>query len=116
MENSRIFGIFIKCLIILGFGLTGCVSTPSIPDPETASGVYVHSGFEYYRWEDGLRLMIWHDGIDHLSCSSSTNGYYEIECFGVSIGNRTFAWHLETNDGKTAQFSIDDHLSILIVF
>ncbi|KPJ90430.1 MAG: hypothetical protein AMJ53_13575 [Gammaproteobacteria bacterium SG8_11] len=110
MENSRIFRIFIKSLIILGFGLTGCESTPSIPDPETASGVYVHSGFEYYRWEDGLRLMIWHDGIDHLSCSSSTNGYYEIECFGMLIGNRTFAWHLETNDGNTAQFSIDDHL------
>ena len=113
MKKSWGLGVFINCLVFLGFGLSGCVSTQPIPDPKTASGVYVQSGFEYYRWEEGLRLMIWHDGVNHLSCSSSTNGNYEIECLGISIGNHTFEWHLETNDGKTAQFTIDHHPFVL---
>ena len=96
-------------IIILGFALTACSQTEKVPDPETASGVYIHAGFEYYHWEEGLRLMIWHDGVNHLSCASTTNGHYEIECSGESFDNHAFAWRLETNDGKNAQFTIDDH-------
>jgi hypothetical protein len=101
--------LFINSILIcLGFILSACSQGKAFPEPETASGVYVHSGFEYYRWEEGLQVMIWHDGINHLSCSSSTNGQYEIECLGESMDAHTFAWRLVTKDRKIAQFIIDD--------
>jgi hypothetical protein len=109
MEKLKFLSIHGSLIVILGFVFFACSPNATLPDPQMASGVYVHSGFEFYRWEEGLRLMIWHDGVNPLSCSSSTNGYYEVECHGVSISNHTIAWRLETNDGKTAQFTIDDH-------
>lgn len=102
-ELIRVFG---SLFILLGFILSTCSQAEILPDPETVSGVYVHAGYEYYRWEEGLRVMIWHDGIPHLSCSSFTNGQYEVECLGESIGNLTVKWRLETKDGKTAKFTI----------
>jgi hypothetical protein len=107
MQKQRLFSVHITLFAFFGFVFSACSPNAKLLDPETASGVYVHSGFEFYRWEEGMRLMIWHDGINHQSCSSSTNGQYEIECHGVSIGNHTFELRLETNDGKTAQFSIN---------
>ena len=95
--------------MLLGLVTSACVSSPHAPNPATASGVYVHAGFEYYHWEGGLKLMIWHDGVNQLRCSSTTNGSYEIECIGLSMGSNTFEWRLETGDGITAEFSIDDH-------
>jgi hypothetical protein len=96
---------------ILGIAFSACSPTATLLDPETATGVYVHSGFEFYLWEEGLALMIWHDGTNHVSCSNSTNNQrYEINCNALAHNNNSFDWHLETNDGKTAKFSIDDVL------
>jgi len=106
MKKNRFTYSLATLLICLGFILSACSQAEILPDPETVSGVYVQSGYEYYRWEEGLRVMIWHDGIPHLSCSSFTNGQYEVECQGESIGNHTVAWRLETKDGKTAEFTI----------
>lgn len=108
LKKIRLIRVFAPLFVFLGFVLTACSYAEILPDPETVSGVYIQSGFEYYRWEAGLRVMIWHEGINHLSCSSFTNGQYEIECTGESIGNHNLAWRLETKDGKTAQFAIDD--------
>ena len=108
MKENRLKRIFALLFVFLGFILPACSHAMRLPDPETVSGVYIQSGFEYYRWEEGLELMIWHDGINHIGCSSFTNGKYEIECTGESIGKHSFAWHLETPDEKTAQFTIDD--------
>jgi hypothetical protein len=104
-KNSFIY-IFVSLLIFLGFILSACSQAKILPDPETVSGVYVHTGYEYYRWEEGLQVMIWHDGIHHLSCSSFSNGQYENRCQGESIGNHTVTWRLETKDGKNASFTI----------
>jgi hypothetical protein len=100
----RVLSLF----VLLGFILSACSPAEMVPDPETASGVYVNAGYEFDRWEEGLRVMIWHDGVNHISCSSSSNGQYEIECTAESINNHTFTWRLKTNDGETAQFSIDN--------
>jgi hypothetical protein len=108
MKKYNLLFIYAILLIFLGFILSACSHVKAFPEPEMASGVYVHSGFEYYRWEETLRVMIWHDGINHLSCSSFTNGQYEIECLGESMDNHTFVWNLETKDRKNAQFTIDD--------
>lgn len=111
MEKHRLLSIHVSLIVFVGANLSACSHTATLPEPQTASGVYVHSGFEYYRWEEGLRLMIWHDGINHVSCSTSTNNRrYEIECNAIAYTNNSFEWHLETNDGITAKFIIDDHL------
>jgi hypothetical protein len=111
MEKHRLLSIHVSLIVFVGANLSACSHTATLPEPQTASGVYVHSGFEYYRWEEGLRLMIWHDGINHVSCSTSTNNRrFEIECNAIAYTNNSFEWHLETNDGITAKFIIDDHL------
>ena len=106
MKTFRLFTAVLVCLVFLGLGLIGCSPAQLLPNPEIVSGVYVQSGFMYYRWEEGLQLMIWHDGVNHLNCSSSTNGQYEVDCTGESSGNHAVTWRLETKDGKTAKFAI----------
>lgn len=106
MKKNRFTYSLATLLICLGFILSACSQAEILPDPETVSGVYVQSGYEYYRWEEGVQVMIWHEGISHLSCSSFTNGQYEVECLGESIGNHTVTWRLESKDGRTAQFTI----------
>jgi hypothetical protein len=109
MNKVRFICSFALLIIFLVLILPACSQAKVVPDPETVSGVYVHAGYEYYYWEEGLRVMIWHDGIHHQSCSSITNGHYEIECLGETISKHTFTWRLGTEDGKTAHFTIDDH-------
>jgi hypothetical protein len=71
--------------------------------------VYIHSGFEFYRWNEGLELMIWHEGIKSSGCASSTNDQdFILQCHAVSNDNYQFDWHLETRDGETAEFSVND--------
>ena len=94
MQENRLRRVFAFLFIFLEFILSARSPAKGLPAPETASGVYVHAAYEYYRWEEGLRVMIWHDGVDHVSCSSFTNGQYEIECTGESIDNHTFTWRI----------------------
>lgn len=108
MKENRLGRVFGSLSILLGFILSACSPAKMLPAPETASGVYVKAGYEYFLWEEGLRVMIWHNAVDRSKCSSFTNGQYEIECTGESIGNHAFIWRLETRDGKTAQFTIND--------
>jgi hypothetical protein len=110
MKKTRFTYTSAAVLICLGFLLFACSPAKTLPDPEIASGVYIHAGYEYYRWEEGVQVMIWHEGIPHLSCSSFTNGQYEVECLGESIGNHTVTWRLESKDGKTAKFTITGKL------
>lgn len=108
MTKIRLICSIASLFILLGLILPACSQSKKAPDPESISGVYVHAGYEFYYWQEGLRVMIWHDGIHHQSCSSFTNGSYKIECLGEAISEHTFTWRLETEDGKTAHFTIDD--------
>ena len=110
MTKNRFLCIFASLFIFFGFIFSACSQAEMVPDPETVSGVYVHAGYEYYQWEEGLRVMIWHGGVNHLNCSSFTNGQYETECQGEAVGNHTVTWRLETKDGETAKFTISGKL------
>jgi len=111
MEKHGLLSFQISLMVILGFVLCACLPKATLPDPETASGVYVHSGFEFYRWEEGLTLMIWHDGIRHSNCSTTTTGQrYDVTCQAISNDNHSFDWRLETSGGKNGRFTIDGNL------
>jgi hypothetical protein len=75
-----------------------------------AAGVYIQSGYEFYRWEEGLTLMIWFDGAKSSACSSSSSTsdpQFVLQCHAVSRSDVRFDWVLESEDGVTADFSID---------
>ena len=91
--------------------IPACVNTPTAPSPELVPGVYIQSGFEFYRWEEGLALMLWHDGIGSSDCESRTNPTsFSVKCHAISEDHHCFEWYLETMDGETASFSINDQL------
>ena len=108
MKKSRIpiAAILLPMVSILIF--CACADTPAVPTPESASGAYVNTGFEYYRWEEGLRLMIWIEGIQSSSCDVLTGEQeVSIDCYAITNTNTRFEWRLITQDGKDAEFSID---------
>jgi hypothetical protein len=91
--------------------LVACSVASTPPAPDTAAGVYIDTGFEYYRWEEGLALMIWHDAVKSSYCgshSATESPLFVLECSAISRADHGVDWHLETDDGATADFSIDD--------
>jgi hypothetical protein len=109
MKKFQKLSVLVSVIAVLGFVASACSPAIMTPEPETTAGVYIHSGFEFYRWEDGLTVMIWHDGVRHTNCSTTTLGqHYEVKCQAISNLGHTFEWLIETGDGKTAKFLIDD--------
>ncbi|UCF62343.1 MAG: hypothetical protein JSV37_06505 [Anaerolineaceae bacterium] len=101
---------YILLLAFSGFIFAACspVSTP--PGPDMAAGVYIQSGYEFYRWEEGLALMIWFDRAKSSACSSSSSTsdpVFVLRCHALTRSDVRFDWLLETEDGVTANFSID---------
>jgi hypothetical protein len=73
------------------------------------AGVYAQAGYEFYRWEDGPVLMIWHDGIQSSGCASRTNEQiFVMDCHALTNDNSRFDWSLETRDGDTVDFFLND--------
>lgn len=63
------------------------------------------------RWKEGLALMIWHDvpgSFMSEGSGSTTDPVYRIHGYAESQDGLRFDWELETSDGKTAQFRIDN--------
>ena len=93
MEEFRLLREHLFLIAILGFFFSACSQTAISPDLEMAAGVYVHSGFEFYRWKEGFALMIWHDGTKSSFCTSSTNGQNHVMNYHViSKDNHIFDW------------------------
>jgi hypothetical protein len=109
MNKYGLLRALVSIFAVLGFAATACSPAVIPPSPETAVGVYIHAGFEFYRWEGGLNVMIWHDGVHHTNCSTTTLGqHYEVKCQAISNHGHTYKWLIETGDGKTAKLLIDD--------
>jgi len=98
-------------LIFLAIGLllavSGCSRTTP-PGPDTAYGQFEGTGYLFYRWEQGLRLMIWHDATDATSTGSGSTSdpIYRVDGRAVSPGVPPIEWTIETSDGQTAQFTL----------
>jgi hypothetical protein len=97
-------------LALSGFLFTACSPASTPPGPDMAAGVYIQSGYEFYLWEEGLTLMIWFDGAKSSACSSSSSTsdpVFVLRCHAITTTDVRFDWLLETEDGVTAEFSID---------
>jgi hypothetical protein len=101
---------YILLLAFLGLLSAACSPASTPPGPDMAAGVYIQSGYEFYRWEEGLTLMIWFDGAKSSACgssSSTSDPQFVLQCHAVTRSDVRFDWLLETEDGVTADFSID---------
>jgi hypothetical protein len=110
MKNLKLLKSHILLLVFLGLLFAACTPASTPPGADMAAGVYIQSGYEFYRWEEGLNLMIWFDGAKSSACSSSSSTsdpQFVLQCHAVSTTDIRFDWHLETEDGVTADFSID---------
>jgi len=99
-------------LIFLAIGLllavSGCSRTTP-PGPDTAYGQFEGTGYVFYRWEQGLRLMIWHDatGATSSGSGSTSDPVYRVEGQAVYSDGSTLSWTIETRDGQNAQFTLN---------
>jgi hypothetical protein len=110
MTNLKRLKSYILFLAFSGFLFAACSSSSTPPGPDMAAGVYIQSSYEFYRWEEGLTLMMWFDGAKSSACSSSSSTsdpQFVLGCHAVSRSDVRVEWHLETEDGVTANFSID---------
>jgi hypothetical protein len=101
--------INLSIFIPLAIMLSSCLTDSQSLEPDMASGVYINFGYEFYRWEGGPALMIWHDAIELTDCGSKTyRQSYEMECRTVSKDHQSFDWQYTTVDGNSVEFSIND--------
>jgi hypothetical protein len=63
----------------MAFVIPACSMDPTPPGPEIAPGTYLQSGYESYRREEGLTVMICQDGIKKSGCKSSTRRQHFIQ-------------------------------------
>jgi hypothetical protein len=108
-KNKLGHSLFLSSLFI-GSMLGACGPRATPPGPETAAGVYQGAGYEYFRWEEGLRLMIWHQDPEFSGCrssSSTTDHRFVLDCQASSRTGVEFGWRLETEDGTEASLSIN---------
>jgi len=97
--------------VLLSLGLISCFRSSTPPAPDMAGGVYEYAGYEFFHWQEGLDIMIWHDAISSGTCNSSgttDNDTHLVQCQAASENGFDFFWQIETNDGRTAQFSINN--------
>ena len=102
-------------LIIVAATLVATISACSFkstpPGPSVAGGVYQQAGYSFMRWKEGLALMIWYDApASSMSdgSGSTSDPVYGLHGYVESRDGRRVDWQVETTDGETAQFWIDD--------
>ncbi len=107
---------FILVSLCLGVFFSGCVVAATPPEAEVAAGVvFEQAGYEFMYWDEGLAIMIWHDFLGDSGTSSINGGglftpdpMYKLEGYAESRDGQRFEWDVQTRDGKTAQFWLDD--------
>ena len=105
--------LFAMLLVITCLGSVSCARKSTPPAPSIAAGVYIKAGYEYFDWEEGLALMIWHDAVQSSMCDSSgstRDSTHVVQCSAVSRESQSFEWQIKTSDGIQAEFSIDGSL------
>ncbi|WP_420641588.1 neocarzinostatin apoprotein domain-containing protein [Candidatus Leptofilum sp.] len=110
MKHKRIVSLFVLAWIIM-LALAACFRRETPPGPNMAGGSYESAGYDYFLWQEGLGIMIWHDAIQSSTCDSggavgdATN---LTQCAAVSESGSGFTWQIETADGRSAQIQIDN--------
>jgi hypothetical protein len=97
-------------IALLALSLSGCAYKSTPPGPGAAGGQYEGAAFSFLRWKEGLAIVIWHDLESFTShgSGSTTDPVYRLQGSAESRDGRHVDWVVETDDGKTARFWIDD--------
>ena len=109
MNRNRILSLFVLAGVVV-LGMTACFRRETPPGPNMAAGSYENAGYDYFLWQEGLGIMIWHDAIQSSTCDSggavgdATN---LTQCAAVSESGAGFTWQIESADGRSAQIQID---------
>jgi len=94
---------------LFSFGLSSR-STP--PGANMAGGGLGQARYVFLQWKEGLEIMIWHDVLggsgEGKGSGSTTDPIYRYQGYAESSDGRRFDWEVQTADGKTALFKIDD--------
>jgi hypothetical protein len=96
--------------LLLVLALSSCMTKSTPPGAAIIGGKVGRGGFTFLRWEQGLRIMIWHD-LDSSSShgsGSTEDPVYHLSGYALSSDGRRVDWQAQTTDGKTAQFWIDE--------
>jgi hypothetical protein len=68
------------------------------------------ASYTFLHWKEGLRVMMWFDMAEAVSgegSGSTRDPVHSIAGFASASDGRRVDWQLETEDGRTASFSID---------
>ena len=113
MKSFRVrLGIVVVPLLVILLVATfsGC-SKSTAPGADIAGGLFDKASCTIIKWKEGLTLMIWHEAttsVNNHGSSSTESSVYTLEGYAeLEDGNR-IEWDLETSDGKTAEFAIDN--------
>ena len=84
-------------------------STP--PGADAAGGKLEQASYVFLQWKEGLRIMIWHDALESGEGSgsgSTADPIYRYHGYATSPGGPRFDWEVQTADGRTARFQINN--------
>jgi hypothetical protein len=88
-----------------------CAPGTSPPGPNTLSGTVGSAGYSLHRWDQGISVLIVHDGPAALFCEgsgSSSSQQYILECQADSDAGTSFSWVIRSENGKNAEIAIDN--------
>jgi len=109
INSSQSLKGLLALLAILTLSACAVKSTP--PGPVTAGGVVERGSYTFMQWEEGLTILIWDDitgsHSNHGSGSTSDPVFRQSGQAGSPDG-RGYSYQIETEDGLTARFTIDD--------
>jgi protocatechuate 3,4-dioxygenase beta subunit len=91
--------------------LAGCATKSTPPGPNSIAGKVDEAVYAYHGWEEGLRILIWHDlsyGSETCSGTGSTEDpVYRLECTVEAEDGRRLEWQVHTGDGLAADVWIE---------
>lgn len=97
--------------VFLGLGLAACFGRTTPPGPDMAGGGYESATYEYFHWQEGMNILIWHDANTSSTCNSSgstRSDTHLVQCQAVAEDGFELFWQIETTDGRSAQFTINN--------
>ena len=111
-NRGMLIGILVVSLLAIPFMSTsvGC-GKYTAPGPVIAGGALEEASYTFMKWNEGLTLMIWHEAFtssNNHGSSSTESPVYRLEGYAESDDGIRIEWNLETSDGKTAEFAINN--------
>ncbi|MBK8903874.1 MAG: hypothetical protein IPM53_22020 [Anaerolineaceae bacterium] len=97
-------------LLLLSLSLTSCFRATTPPGPNMAGGGYENVKYDYFDWQEGLNVMIWHEGVTTSGCNSSgstSSDTHLVQCQATTQSGIEYTWEVATKDGRSAEFTLD---------